>query len=71
MKYGNLLLKINFEYIFVARVPGKNNTDADGKSRFRMMPQNGNLLLKISKVLLRSFSNQILIFCFKNKETIR
>ena len=38
---------------------------------FRMMPQNGNLLLKISKVLLRSFSNQILIFCFKNKETIR
>ena len=55
MKYGNLLLKINFEYIFVAHVPGKNKTDADGKSRISNDATEWKLITENFESIIKKF----------------
>lgn len=55
MKYGNLLLKINFEYIFVTHVPGKNNTDADGKSRISNDATEWKLITENFESIIKKF----------------
>ena len=55
MKYGNLLLKINFEYIFVAHIPGKNNTDAGGKSRISNDATEWKLITENFESIIKKF----------------